>query len=42
MNRGHVLTRPEQLDLIKPITREEIADALKGIEENKAPSCDVL
>lgn len=40
MNRGPVLTRSQQLDLIKPVTRNEIADALKGIDGNKAAGCD--
>lgn len=37
---GPVLSRNQQLSLIQPFNREEVLDALKGIDDNKAPGGD--
>lgn len=40
MQKGNVLSRHQQLQLIKPVTKEEVQIALKGIDGGKAPGCD--
>nr|XP_016486070.1 PREDICTED: uncharacterized protein LOC107806429 [Nicotiana tabacum] len=37
---GRVLSREHQLALIAPVTREEVVQALKDIDDLKAPGCD--
>lgn len=40
IKEGNVLDKSQQLKLIKPITVEEVHNALKGIDDLKAPGCD--
>ncbi|XP_019237994.1 PREDICTED: uncharacterized protein LOC109218120 [Nicotiana attenuata] len=40
MINGTILTRDKQLKLIEPITTDEICNAMKNIDDNKAPGCD--
>nr|XP_009800378.1 PREDICTED: uncharacterized protein LOC104246284 [Nicotiana sylvestris] len=40
MKEENVLDRRQQLKLTEPVTVEEIHNALKGIEDLKAPGCD--
>ncbi|XP_019255085.1 PREDICTED: uncharacterized protein LOC109233666 [Nicotiana attenuata] len=40
MQNGHTLTRQQQMQLIKPITKEEVHKALQGIDDSKVPGCD--
>lgn len=40
MKDGEVLNRNQQLLLVKPVSEEEVVDALKGINDLKAPGCD--
>ncbi|XP_019262090.1 PREDICTED: uncharacterized protein LOC109239938 [Nicotiana attenuata] len=40
MQSGKVVTRDQQLKLIRPITKEEVNGAIKGIGDQKAPRCD--
>lgn len=40
MQSGKVVTRDQQLKLIRPITKEEVNEAVKGIGDQKAPGCD--
>ncbi|XP_060210446.1 uncharacterized protein LOC132637365 [Lycium barbarum] len=37
---GPVLNREQQLSLITLVTKEEVQQALKGIDDSKAPGCD--
>ncbi|XP_070022732.1 uncharacterized protein [Nicotiana sylvestris] len=37
---GNMLNRSQQLQLIRPVGREEVKQALLGIDDNKAPGCD--
>uniref|UniRef100_M1ACM3 RNA-directed DNA polymerase (Reverse transcriptase) n=1 Tax=Solanum tuberosum TaxID=4113 RepID=M1ACM3_SOLTU len=37
---GPVLSRPQQLELIQPFTKDDVMLALKSIEDNKAPGGD--
>nr|XP_016476659.1 PREDICTED: uncharacterized protein LOC107798203 [Nicotiana tabacum] len=36
----NVLNRSQQLQLIRPVSRKEVKQALLGIDDNKAPGCD--
>ncbi|XP_019262827.1 PREDICTED: uncharacterized protein LOC109240616 [Nicotiana attenuata] len=40
MQNGSMLSRSQQLQLIRPVSREEVKQALMGIDDNKAPGCD--
>ncbi|KAH0720349.1 hypothetical protein KY285_005150 [Solanum tuberosum] len=40
MKDGPVLNREQQMLLIKSVTRTEVAEVLKGINDMKAPGCD--
>ncbi|XP_009798086.1 uncharacterized protein [Nicotiana sylvestris] len=40
MQNGHTLNKQQQMQLIKPITKEEVQKALQGIDDSKAPGCD--
>lgn len=40
MNNGHILNRNQQLALIKVVAKEEIFNAPKRINDNKAPGWD--
>ncbi|WMV50781.1 hypothetical protein MTR67_044166 [Solanum verrucosum] len=40
MKDGPVLNREQQMLLIKLVTRSEVAEVLKGINDMKAPGCD--
>ncbi|XP_075076119.1 uncharacterized protein LOC107763904 [Nicotiana tabacum] len=40
MKNGNVLNMSQQLQLIRPVSREEVKQALLGINDNKAPGCD--
>lgn len=40
LRNGPVLTRTQQLDLIKTFTKEDVLMTLKSIENNKAPGVD--
>ncbi|XP_019239401.1 PREDICTED: uncharacterized protein LOC109219399 [Nicotiana attenuata] len=40
MQNGYTLNRQQQLQLIKPITKEKVKKALHGIDNSKAPGCD--
>ncbi|XP_016476554.1 uncharacterized protein LOC107798111 [Nicotiana tabacum] len=40
MKNGNVLSRSQQLQLIRPVGREEVKQALLGTYDNKAPGCD--
>ncbi|XP_075105116.1 uncharacterized protein LOC142179325 [Nicotiana tabacum] len=37
---GNMLSREQQLQIIKLVTKEEVLIALKGIDDSKAPGCD--
>lgn len=37
---GKILNREQQLQLIHPVIAEEVLNAIKGINVNKAPGCD--
>ncbi|XP_019233129.1 PREDICTED: uncharacterized protein LOC109213752 [Nicotiana attenuata] len=40
MQSGYTFNRQQQLQLIQPITKEEVKKALHGIDDSKAPGCD--
>ncbi|XP_075075708.1 uncharacterized protein LOC142162798 [Nicotiana tabacum] len=40
MKKGSILTSAQQAKLIKPVTREQIVQALQSIDDSKAPGCD--
>lgn len=40
MQNGHVLSRRQQLQLIRPVSKEEVKQAIMGIDDSKAPGCD--
>ncbi|XP_070019089.1 nuclear pore complex protein NUP98A-like isoform X2 [Nicotiana sylvestris] len=40
MAEGPILNREQQIQLIEPVTKEEICQALKSISDLKAPGCD--
>lgn len=40
MQKGHILTRRQQLQLIRLVTREEVKHSIMDIDDNKAPRCD--
>nr|XP_016464091.1 PREDICTED: uncharacterized protein LOC107787086 [Nicotiana tabacum] len=40
MQNGHILSRRQQLQLIKPVTREEVKQTIMDIDDNKALGCD--
>lgn len=40
IRQGHCLTRQQQLDLIAPVTSDEVENVLNGIDDSKAPGCD--
>ncbi|XP_059301911.1 uncharacterized protein LOC132053828 [Lycium ferocissimum] len=40
MQQGKTLSRWQQMDLIQPVTREEVIGALKDMDDLKAPGCD--
>ncbi|XP_059310624.1 uncharacterized protein LOC132061973 [Lycium ferocissimum] len=42
ISNGRLLTRKHQVELIKPITKAEVYDALQSIDDGKAPGCDRL
>nr|XP_009609757.1 uncharacterized protein LOC104103545 [Nicotiana tomentosiformis] len=40
MQSGYMLSRQQKLQLIKPVTREDVKKAVLDIDDNKAPTCD--
>lgn len=40
ISAGKVRQREQQLQLIQPVTTEEVLRAIQGIDVNKAPGCD--
>nr|XP_009780614.1 PREDICTED: uncharacterized protein LOC104229646 [Nicotiana sylvestris] len=40
MQNGYTLNRQQQMQLIKPITKEEVQKAFQGIDDSKALGCD--
>lgn len=40
MQNGYTLSREQQLNLIQPFTKDEMYQALQGIDDQKAPGCD--
>lgn len=40
MKQGTTLNRDQQVQLIKPVSKEEVWEAMKGISDLKAPSYD--
>nr|XP_016500683.1 PREDICTED: uncharacterized protein LOC107819114 [Nicotiana tabacum] len=40
IRRGSIISRAQQLQLIRPFTRKEVWQALQGIGDNKAPGID--
>ncbi|XP_070003116.1 uncharacterized protein [Nicotiana sylvestris] len=40
MHQGYNLSRQQQMKLIRAVNKDEIKQALQGIDDNKAPGCD--
>lgn len=40
MEEGNKLTRDQQLPLIAPVSRDEVFNPMRDIDDNKAPRCD--